>query len=105
VIFKPDMAQAILDGRKTQTRRPAKPGLPCTYRVGKTYAIQPGRGKHAVGRLLVTSVTLVPFMPMPEEDAHAEGFEHTDAFYERWESMYGFTKARDNVWRIEFTLA
>lgn len=42
--------QQIIDGTETQTRRPTD-----RYEVGKTYAIQPGRGKKAIaeGRILI----------------------------------------------------
>jgi len=52
VIFsKSDHIQQIILGTKTQTRRPSD-----RYQVGKTYAIQPGRGKPAIpeGRIFIT---------------------------------------------------
>ena len=42
--------------QKNQTRRTANSLTP-RYRVGKTYAIQPGRGKPAVGRIRILSGT------------------------------------------------
>lgn len=80
MIFK--QVQQVLDGTKTQTRRPVKEGQEAnrwdietdvinevirpsvrsfdTWRsvwvVGHTYAVQPGRGKKAVGRIRITKI-------------------------------------------------
>jgi len=86
MIFKPELAEAILDGRKWKTRRIVRPDERlCRYDddtlytpsdshflgfgiigdvkkrrvkwgVGKTYAICPGRTKPAIGRLQITQI-------------------------------------------------
>ena len=47
MLFKPELINKIVLGEKTQTRRPVKSTDP-TWRVGKTYAVQPGRGQSGV---------------------------------------------------------
>lgn len=101
MIFKPELAAKILSGEKTQTRRPVHEGdeyLPyfeiyrtCfvvnefpslikdvkgkhRYEVGKTYAVQPGRGKAAIGRIRLTDIRREDVRNISEEDACAEGF-------------------------------
>ena len=72
MIFK--QYQQVLDGTKTQTRRPVKEGdegvelqgsiaavfahrgSKLKWQVGRTYAVQPGRGKKAVGRIRIIKI-------------------------------------------------
>jgi len=44
--------QKIIEGKKTQTRRPSD-----KYKIGKFYAIQPGRGKLGIpdGKILIVA--------------------------------------------------
>jgi hypothetical protein len=91
MIFKPELAQAILDGRKTQTRRlvtgntkwdsPQKdrvvhvsyPTHWTKWEVGKDYAVCPGRGKKAVGRIRITGIRRERLKQISHNDAVAEG--------------------------------
>jgi len=94
MIFSQTTAQ-VLSGEKTQTRRPAKPhdrimrykesgdhyvkGLyndqmnRMRFQVGKTYAVQPGRSKQSVGRILLTDIRLENLYDISLPDAMAEG--------------------------------
>ena len=112
MLFKPDLVEKILVGEKTQTRRPRHGDNPtgerggwidepCRYKVGKTYAVQPGRGKKAVGRIRVLRVTPEAMCDMTEDDVRAEGFESRQAFVNRWLEMYGEGNWLDPVWKIE----
>jgi hypothetical protein len=95
---------------KTQTRRPAKrgdfiittPGAPhdhtivaverngrLLYEVGRTYAIQPGRGKHSLGRFRLLAIKHEQARGISEADARAEGFASPAAFQEIWTKLYG----------------
>jgi len=104
VIFQPDFAQLVLAGRKTQTRRRVKLGEPCRYGAGRTYAVQDGRGRRALGRIRVLSVDRVPVTELSLEDALAEGFAKPHLFWEWWTNRYG--DIRDEwCWRIEFEVA
>jgi hypothetical protein len=90
--------QQVLDGTKTQTRVLVKPGevlrddgeemrthfnipLPhsmtgrAKWQVGKTYAVQPGRGQKAVGRFRVIAIRQESLQDISEEDAIAEGIK------------------------------
>ena len=87
MIFKPELVEKILAGEKTMTRRPVKRVLTadedgnewtnvaiCRYRVGYTYAVQPGWGQKGVARIKVTSVRRERWQDISPEDAVAEGF-------------------------------
>lgn len=107
MIFSGELCGKVLDGSKTQTRRPVRRDelgeKPCPYRVGQTYAVQPGRGKRAVGRILVLSVDRVAVCAISTPDAVAEGFRSGVEFMDRWRSFYG--NVDGDCWRIEFELA
>lgn len=117
MLFKPELCQAILDGRKTETRRLVKYGdgklnlgeqlwfmqgvgsnigsifqdgrnrtptvvtrwqyspYRIKWQVGRTYAIQPGRGKRAVGRFLLTGIHGECLQDITGQDAVNEGFQ------------------------------
>lgn len=107
MIFSGDLADKVLSGEKTQTRRPVKydgiTRIPCQYKVGRTYAIQRKRGTHGLGpRILILSVERERVSSITPEDAHAEGFATTSDFLERWHSFYEFSYP--GCWRIEFRL-
>lgn len=137
MIFTPDNCQLILDGRKTQTRRVMRedhyirrrdgrvalvretvdPFAPrVIYQVGGTYAIQPGRGEKAVGRIRVTAIRRERLQEIGPHDALAEGvtyphrdecppdFRAVEAYRELWESIHGSGswERNDRVAVIEF---
>jgi hypothetical protein len=107
VIFSGGLADKVLDGSKTQTRRPMRTGplglVPCQYVEGKTYAIQRKRGGFGVGpRIRILSVTAVMVAHISSADAAAEGFDDRGGFLARWQEFYGNTDGR--CWRIEFAL-
>jgi len=94
-----DHVEQIVKGTKTQTRR----AYTSKYRPGKTYAIQPGRGKLADprGRILITHAwiesrerdVIHPF------DAEAEGGytpKEYEVLYEKLNPGWGFR------WAYEF---
>lgn len=111
--------EKVLNGTKTQTRRLVKAGEQLTadgvcirtargrrlYQVGKTYAVQPARGKRAVARIRVTRLRCEDVGDISAEDAHAEGFASPCAFLEAWRAIHG-TKAdlSARVWVICFQL-
>ena len=103
MIFRTELAQRILEGRKRVTRRAADG--PCRYTVGKTYAIQPGRGKHAVGRIEVVSVRREELGYPTGSEALLEGFDTIAAFGRAWSELHGGTyDPKMIVDRIEFKL-
>jgi len=106
----------VLDSTKTQTRRPRKiddigeidicriangPRENNTtdllsvrrsgrllWEVGRTYAIQPGRSKHSVGRIKITRIRKTILQMISRPDARAEGFKSVKAFNEVWIKLY-----------------
>lgn len=112
MIFKPELAQAVLDGRKTVTRRAVSknPRSPwyrggCALEVGSHYALQPGRSKPAVARICIKGVRYELFHAshISLTEARREGFADQAAFRAAWESMHGEERTM-RVWRIEFRL-
>lgn len=75
----------------------------CKLVVGRSYAVCPGRGKHAIGRVIVRQVTLELLGVLWEAEAIREGFEHRIAFEQAWEKINGAYDPRAWVWRVEFT--
>lgn len=97
-----------MEGRKTVTRRRAASGVPCRYRVGAEYAIQPGRGAPAVGRILVTGIHRQQLWTIRKPgELEAEGFEPLafEAFVETWERLHHCEyNPQELVDRIAFSL-
>jgi len=96
--------QKIIDGDKTQTRRPTD-----RYEVGKTYAIQPGRGKFGIpeGRIEITHSWKEingEWFPITKHtislfDADDEGGYTPEAYETLYEKMYPGWKIR---WAYRF---
>lgn len=98
--FRPDAAEMCLDGRKTMTRRIAKPdmGQESTgfeiraimsprnddvidiWRVGESIAIKPKRTSKAIGRVMCTSLRVEHAQDITEKDAKREGVEPVSTF-------------------------
>lgn len=106
--------EKVLSGEKVQTRRLMKPSHfvwfgddsitrarhevvavkdennKCRdmYRVGKTYAVQPGRGQKAVGRIRLLNIDLHDVRNMASADVKAEGFTSFYEFMSTWCAMH-----------------
>lgn len=106
----------VLDGSKTQTRRLIKspadgtaingcemlqyPGGKLSvargihdkwgikWQVGKTYAVQPGRGEKAAGRIQITNIRRQDVREISPEDVAAEGYAGKIDFLVTWASMH-----------------
>jgi len=117
VISKPLLAEAILRGEKTATRRkfsdnPRSPWWEhgCSYIAGQVFTINPGRGVKRVGKARVTAVYSEPLGHMVEADALKEGFRPEGsatalaAFDEAWETINGDYFPDEAVWVLEFEL-
>ena len=89
MIFKPELAKLVKQGRKTMTRRRVVPGVPCRYEPGKSYAVQPGRGQLSICRLTVTSVREEPWSAISIADARKEGFRTRTEFFDYVRGLYG----------------
>jgi len=87
-------AEQVMNGTKTQTRRPLKPDdrltsyvrnvpvLPTIfndrmnrvrYQVGRTYAVQPGRSQKSIGRIRIDRIRVEKLFQMKYRDMIAEG--------------------------------
>lgn len=112
MIFSANLLPKVLDGTKTQTRRPVRwptgalasvdPPKPCPYKPGGSYAIQPGRGQHGIARLCVLTVDRVPVASITQGDARAEGFPDAVSFLAAWHGFYGTVLGE--CWRLTFEL-
>lgn len=128
MLFKPDLVALILAGEKTQTRRVAgdddrstifspshaiaqcpdmvQRGERVVWQVGRTYALQPGRGKHAVGRIRVTAIRYcMRAGDISDGDARAEGFSSVADFRATYAAINGATYLDRPCWVIVFALA
>ena len=105
MIFKSELCDKVLSGEKTQTRRLKREneylthgsfGQPdCVSRrsettldtrkwvVGRTYAVQPGRGKKAVGRIKLLVIREESLQDISGADAIAEGWPRDREFFPR----------------------
>lgn len=116
MIFKPELALAVLEGRKTVTRRLCSdnPRSPWwrdvgALEVGRDYAVQSKRGTPAIARIRVLDVrreTLIAMRagPVAEREARAEGFGSLEAFKNAWLRINGSWEPLAEVWRIEFEM-
>lgn len=60
----------------------------CLYAVGKTYPVQPGRGKKSVARIEITSIRRQDVRQISASDAKSEGFASVNDFLELWVKMH-----------------
>lgn len=103
MIFRPELVRLIRQGKKTQTRRIVT-GATCRYQATKSYALQPGRGKHAVGRITITAVRPESLGAISLRDAKREGFVTTHDFIDYWTGLHGRFDRDLMVWVISFSL-
>lgn len=110
--FRPALAAKVLSGQKTVTRRLAgrNPRSPwweggCSLVVGRDYAVCPGRGKRAAGRVVVTGARLEPLGRLCDAEARREGFGDAAAFEAAWVEINGGYDPAARVWRVQFRLA
>lgn len=110
MIFKPELATAILRGEKTATRRAIVAGdramwrekKPWRYPVGQVFAVQPGRGADRVADARVTRRALEPLSAVKPVDARREGFDTRDAFVAAWRAINGSWDPDQRVHVVEF---
>lgn len=117
----------VLNGTKTQTRRLVKPEdyhvfksesgnvyniefvtRSCRekWRVNKTYAVQPGRGKKSVARIRMLSIKRHRLHEMSGDDIAAEGFPSLLSFKKTWNEIHykngNGWHTNPEVWVLEF---
>ncbi len=124
--------QGVLAGHKTMTRRTvserhtallALDTTPCSphtlpdqapvygvlasgrlrYIVGRSLAVQPGRGKHAIGRIAITGIRYCARAgDISEEDARAEGFATAAEFCTIYVTLNGLVALERPCWALRF---
>lgn len=123
MIFSGIRFQQVLDGVKTQTRRPVKSDhaqslingsikeidpkkskLRLKYSVGKTYAVCPGRGKRGQGFIQIDNIRWQTVGQISDDDAVLEGMENREQFFDVWRELYGGIDPLQFVWVIDFHL-
>lgn len=121
MLFRHLLAEMILAGKKTQTRRLCKDGenwqifppIPATvldkngrikWQEGRDYAIQTKRGGKAIGRFRVTNIRREIVAQISNEDAKAEGFAGRNEFFVTWDSINGADTSNQYCWVIEFEI-
>ena len=107
--FRADLAAKVMVGRKTVTRRrmsdnPRSPWYrhACSMIHGRSYAVCPGRGKAAIGRVLVTDVRAATLGDVDDHEAHLEGFPRRASFVAAWTEINGDFDPHELVWRVVF---
>ena len=107
--FRPELASKVMAGEKTVTRRqmsdnPRSPWciLGCSLKVGQSYAVCPGRGKKAIGRVVVTDVRRSILGDVDATEARREGFRSILAFREAWTLINDGIDPYEEVWRVTF---
>jgi hypothetical protein len=58
------------------------------WKVGNTYAVQPGRGKRAVAHMRITDIRREDVRDISDEDVQAEGFYSKFEFLQTWCQMH-----------------
>lgn len=110
--FQPHLAELVMSGRKTVTRRlvsgnERSPWFDggCSLKVGRDYAICPGRGKDAIGRVKIKHVRRERLGMLTGAEAYREGFGGPSEFQDAFKAINGSYDADAIVWRIEFEVA
>lgn len=107
--FRPELAAKVMAGEKTVTRRlvsdnPRSPWFVggCTLQIGRDYAVCPGRGKNAIGRVRITNVYRLGLWPISDAEANKEGFPSAQEFRATFTAINKVWTPDAVVWRIEF---
>ncbi len=97
MIFGSDMANLVLAGRKTQTRR-----LSCRYQERRVYQVQRGRGKPGVGPITITEIREERLGDISLSDVRREGFRTTAEFQSYWRELHKHWNPDQPVFVISF---
>lgn len=107
--FQAQLAEKVMRGEKTVTRRlcrdnPRSPWFRnrCSLKVGRDYAVCPGRGKTAIGRVLILRTDKMRLGRLAPGEAWREGFASVAEFEEAFAAINGSYDRMALVWRVEF---
>ena len=101
MIFKKDLLEMVLSGRKTQTRRRHKNPL----RKGSIYAVKRNWLETTGEYIRITKVYPQKLSDVSEEEARKEGFSGLDKFRDAWIRINGSWDPDMVVTVYEFELA
>lgn len=113
MIFQQDLAELIIAGRKTVTRRPVNDENPrspwwkeqTTYKVGQEFTINPGRGVYRLG---TAEITTPPWQEelgdISEYQANLEGCSSRSDFFDLIKRIHGKLDREEQVWVLPFRL-
>jgi hypothetical protein len=129
MLFTPELIPEILNRHKRQTRRlfkfwtpyggTEKIAVPCPYKIGYEYGVQPGRGKIQIARILIVDRREEHLQKISDEDLLMEGIDFTyigadqkeirrNTFVQLWNKLNKQRGSRweDNplVWVLTFEL-
>lgn len=112
MIFTPELAEKVMRGEKTATRRllSYNPHSPwhrrsrSNYNVGQVFAVQPGRGKRGIGKARCTAVYQQRLGEVSARDAWREGFRDLAEFHSAFKEINGPCRLLDLIWVVEFEL-
>jgi len=111
VIFRPELAEKVLAGEKTVTRRlcsenPRSPWCRerCALQVGRDYAVQTGPRFKAITvcRVVIVSVERQWLGYLDDAEARLEGCDNAAAFVATFRAINGSYDATAEVWRVQF---
>lgn len=74
------------------------------WRVGQTYAVQPGRGQAEVARIRLTRINSQHITRISTLDAIAEGFKSRQDFLQTWQKIHGENALNVRVWVLTLEL-
>lgn len=111
MIFREELAKAVMRGEKTATRRrmndnPRSPWFreKCAYKVGQVFTINLGRGITNIGKTRATAVYSQRLGEARSGDAWREGFRSLLAFRDGFARINGGFNPDEEVWVVEFEL-
>lgn len=107
--------EQVLNGTQTTISLPMKPdevifqnprrvkyGPRTIWKVGHTYTVQPGKGKKAVGRILLQGIDEGVLGQLGTEDFLAEGFANREEFIDAWKRIHGRYDPNQRIWILRF---
>lgn len=101
MMFKKELLDLVLSGRKTQTRRLHSRLL----RVGHIYAIQVSRVESTGYYIKITNVYQQRLGDVSEDEAAKEGFDNLEEFKETWIRISGSWDSEMKVVVYDFELS
>lgn len=99
-LFKRDLLEKVMEGRKTQTRRTHKQ----QWHVGRTYGIRSTRFEKSRARITIIRRYSQRLGDVTEEEARKEGFRSLEEFKREWARIYGPWNPDQQVTAYEFHL-